>query len=319
MQKHKTDERFSLPTTKRQAPITSQTSKLKLTEVTGPGSTCRPLRVDDEQAAPAKPQTPLVHGNPSNTKYTYKDWSAALTTTLSAQESQLVNTAWQCTTLGEVQIEYGNLYVAHMISLSGSKWLGGEVISQAIQLLKDGQRRKPIGEQILIADTHLKANLVNKNKTLAVTTAVWNSRKHQVNIFDYKCLCIPWNYAHSHWALAIIDWQHDRFIYQDPLGTAADSTVFDHLQRLVEHQYAQSHSAHIQHTPPSTWTRINGIAPEQTDNYNCGVYVLRYILAITEGEDPQQLVCTMTEEQANLFRRFIAYQLLVATRPAGPI
>ena len=239
-------------------------------------------------------------------------WSSVTGFDLITTQQQLVWTSWNSTPeqLQLTHAIYGDILGFYIRTLWGNEWLQDPVINQTITLMQDWQLNKPVEDRILVTNTFFKTHFLQHG--VASATRRWN--KQHIDIMKYKYIIVPLNLINQHWALMLVDHRSTRFVYQDSLGLSASAELFGMMEEVVQHQHQYNHPQE----PPidfATWTRTNATVPMQPNVTDCGVHVLRNILAMMEGADPTHLKHTLSAAEAQVLRRFLAYQILVGTAP----
>lgn len=184
--------------------------------------------------------------------------------------------------------KWNNIERKSLKTLLGNEKLDDGVINCYFDGLRD--RSKVDGNQVTIHcfssffSLSWSSDIAQKWRQTAVFPegiAKWTKRGDQsLNLFQKHALLIPWNYDNEHWALVAAFPLLNRIIYLDSLrrdGTEARSRVLSYLE--AEYQDKQSTKL-----ATANWTSFDEKnVPEQTDPFNCGVFVCQMAERVSKG------------------------------------
>ena len=81
-----------------------------------------------------------------------------------------------------------------------------------------------------------------------------------IDIFQYNKVFLPINLDNNHWILIILDIQNSEIIYIDSMKGKIRNDKIKGLKDKIPNI--------------SKWKVIQPQSPQQTDNYNCGIFVM---------------------------------------------
>ena len=98
------------------------------------------------------------------------------------------------------------------------------------------------------------------------------------NWFKFNQILIPINYHHSHWCLVEIRPQQRTIQLFDSFHPKEANDIFHKLKKFM------INIAHTHQLSQTKWREIlRHDIPKQTDDYNCGVFILEYARLCLDG------------------------------------
>jgi sentrin-specific protease 1 len=215
---------------------------------------------------------------------------------------------WTKTEEDEVVADKFNIVLrtTHMKCLRKGKWLNDEVINFFMQLLNERGKRQ-LADIYLPETCKLKYHCfptwfaVHLSGTYSYKSVRTWSRGAKIKIMGLQKLLFPVHVNRSHWTCCVVDVEHHKIEYYDSLGGRNDDLMAN-VRRYVQDEAAENG---IPHLNMDDWENVaHEEIPTQANDYDCGMFVLKYMDYITEG-----LVITFNQGNIEYFRKRVANEL----------
>jgi ubiquitin C-terminal hydrolase len=125
-----------------------------------------------------------------------------------------------------------------------------------------------------------------------------------MNIFNLKYIFVPINIDNMHWTLAVIDMEKKRIQYYDSYGST-DRAMLEGLLMYLMDEYKAKNGGQVMDVSEWKLVPCTSDTPRQDNGYDCGLFILSYMHAISQG-------CGLVLEQSNMnkYRIRIAISIL---------
>ena len=155
--------------------------------------------------------------------------------------------------------------------LSDGRWLNDEVINYFFSLLKNHSVLENNNKHHFVS-TFFYKKLTMENKYNYNNVQRWINKWTNRSIFSFSTIYVPINIESVHWALIIVDVDHNTITYYDSLP-AADGLhhVENIIQLLTDHAKITKERKKNWRVSPAT----NHI-PKQENTYDCGIFTCMY-------------------------------------------
>ncbi|CAB9529382.1 Sentrin-specific protease 2 [Seminavis robusta] len=139
----------------------------------------------------------------------------------------------------------------------------------------------------------------------------WHKRLPNEDLFQLQHLLIPINVNRSHWILTVIYPPDLRIQVYDPYHTPQPGYLHATF-RFVQDEYFRLHGTALPNHHQWTLQPNDTSAPQQSNGWDCGVFILAYADCILRNTTP-----TFQEHDLLLYRQWIALSLLEGAIPLG--
>lgn len=128
------------------------------------------------------------------------------------------------------------------------------------------------------------------------------SKKANVRILELDKLLIPIHINGSHWTCCVVNFELRRIEYYDSMSGKHDELMAK-MRRYVQDEAAEYSG--IRHLKMDDWTHLTvKQIPTQTNGFDCGMFVIKYMDYITERLD-----FNFNQNNINYFRKRMANEL----------
>lgn len=171
-----------------------------------------------------------------------------------------------------------------ILTLRPSHWLNDQIINFQIERME--KLIKENGLKVLIWSTFFYVKLVEGGVYDYDRVKRWCAKKTKEPIDSYTHIVVPLHLNKAHWALIIIEKESRQICYYDSIRERShDVTVpMNHVltwykRQLKEENIIDDGKLWHLHAPEQI--------PQQSNAYDCGVFMLQYILIYALGEKDQ--------------------------------
>ena len=159
----------------------------------------------------------------------------------------------------------------------------------------------------LFITTFFYAKLLGSSRTCTGTdynyarVSAWG-QKFRKNMFECSLIFIPINIPEAcHWCLAVIDVKNQRVGYYDSFGGRNDACIHNLKRYIVD----EAKHVHGKHVDLSTWTSSHIPGPQQTNGFDCGMFMCKAADYLSDG-----LSMDFVENDMVLFRKRLLLDIL---------
>ena len=184
-------------------------------------------------------------------------------------------------------------------TLAPGRWLNDTIIEYFMN------RVESISDKTVAFNSFFYTNLASRGYS---SVRRWLKRKKAGPITSLSKILVPINLQQIHWALSCIDIAHKKISYLDSLSrgntkpSPSTMSILETLKRYVceESQFTIGDDFTLEQTP----------CPQQSNGYDCGVFVCLNALSVVSGRDWDSNEPLFDEGDASRMRSYIADTIL---------
>ena len=247
-------------------------------------------RSEENNAAPNRSE--MSNRGTHNTRQ--PDW-----TNLEGQITDLQRELKQCRTGSYFKIFDYHLDASALGRLKPGKWFNDQIMNICIQILIN--KAMDTQHNCLVTITHFY-NLISTQPERINT--LLNKRAKKTGAQVYNKIIIPINLNNAHWVLASLDMVKHEICYYDSFNHPMPPVIRENLTQAL--RYLDDDGAGYE------WTFRTEKSPQQDNGFDCGVFTLKNIECILEGETIDATI--YNQNDITIYRHNIATTMLEQER-----
>jgi Ulp1 family protease len=204
-----------------------------------------------------------------------------------------------------VRIEDVALQQKDFARLAGGRWLNDNLLDAYLKLIAIGTNHLHPRDRIRVMPSYFFTTL----ESIGYDNVRSYTRKE--NIFTYRYVYVPINFANKHWGLTVVDVRMGRMIYLDSVSFGRESRAASVFSKLADY----FHTEHVANprcagTPrPIFRTRVSQSMPLQENGSDCGLFLCVAADYIAKGKNTD-----FSQKDMMYFRQRVHYELIVGAR-----
>jgi sentrin-specific protease 1 len=205
----------------------------------------------------------------------------------------------------EIQNKYQIMICKADFSRLGPEiWLNDEIINFYFSMLSNlhSDPTTHLECKFHFLNSHFYAQMANDG---VLNLALRRNYKKPTNVFKMQSVFLPVNIANVHWVLIVIDMERRRIKFYDSLfDKQAGEKICKNILKWLQYESEQLIDEHFD---KNEWmfSLGGGGIPQQTNGFDCGVFVLMYAEFVSRGLS----VTSIDNRKMNIYRKRIALMI----------
>jgi len=194
-------------------------------------------------------------------------------------------------------------------SLKPEIWVSDEAINLYFHILRLRDRQK---ENVMASTFFVPKLSVFTQQVEYTAVAKWFTEEklgklygpERTSVFGFTRMLVPVHVESVHWALCVVNFDLRKIEYYDSLPRNFTDTAKQVTKGLLA--WLQGESLRLSRAfDKSSWAIVYCVAPEQSNGFDCGIFMCSFAEAISQGRPP-----TYQQEQMAQYRRLMAWRIL---------
>jgi hypothetical protein len=204
-----------------------------------------------------------------------------------------------------VRIEDVALQQKDFARLASGRWFNDNLLDGYLKLIAIGTNHLHPRDQIRVMPSYFFTTL----EKIGYDNVRSYTRKE--NIFTYRYVYVPVNFANKHWGLTVVDVRMGRMIYLDSVSSGRESRAASVFSKLADY----FHTEHVANprcagtSRPIFRTRVSQSMPLQENGSDCGLFLCVAADYIAKGKNTD-----FSQKDMRYFRQRVHYELIVGAR-----